>query len=181
MGPCWKSAGGARVTGGVTREHHQVLPSTQTRALELARSWHAAPGSTTIVTADRQDQGYGRTGPWIDPGGDALFVSILSVGPHPPSILTNLSERCGQAVVGELQKLDPEVEYEAPNDIVQSGTKVGGLLVDASTVGDSVVWVVVGVGVNIGAAPEGFRALTVDRAKTEALIVQAVTAVIAAR
>lgn len=180
MGSGWKSAVGAGVTGSVIREHHHTLPSTQTRALELARSPELVPGTTVVVVADRQDQGYGRTGRWIDPGGDAVFMSILFAGPHSPSILTELSGRCGQAIAGELRTLDPAVEYKAPNDIVHTGTKVGGVLVDASTIGDAVSWVIVGVGVNVGVAPDGFHALSVDRAEAEALIVRAVTAVISA-
>ena len=137
----------------------EVTGSTQATALELAEA--GAP-EWTLVAAGHQTQGRGRLDrSWIDEPGALLFSVVLrpSRGPEHAGLLALLA---GTAMVEALRRTSgAEITCKWPNDLLDGQAKVGGILA-GSRIGDGALdFVVLGVGVNLGAAPavEGAGAL----------------------
>ncbi len=149
-----------RVLGRVL-EHYPRLGSTNDRAAALARG--GAPEGLVVV-ADTQEAGRGRLGRrWEDTPGHALLASVLLRptfdGDHWPLLGLAAAVAAAEAIRA-LSGIPVRTKW--PNDLVivahgegkGSGDtprrvyKAGGILLEAE--GD---WVVVGVGINILAAP----------------------------
>src|SRR5215213_8668179 len=133
--------------------------STNSRLLEEARA--GAPEGVVLV-ADHQTAGRGRLGRrWEAPPGSSLLVSVL-VRPDVPVDRGHLvtmaaglaaSDAC-QAVAG----VRPGLKW--PNDLVVDDAKLAGLLAESVVEGDALRALVVGMGLNLTAAPaEGATAL----------------------
>ncbi|HEY1419341.1 MAG TPA: biotin--[acetyl-CoA-carboxylase] ligase [Candidatus Dormibacteraeota bacterium] len=108
----------------------------------------------TIVVAEHQTAGRGRMDRrWDAPPGTALLVSfVLS-----PSPILSLA-----AGVAAAEACGPEVRLKWPNDLILHGRKLGGILVEAST-----VRAVCGIGINLTWAPDG--AARLDQPREELL------------
>ena len=140
--------------------HHPRVGSTNDVAARLAAA--GAPHGTVVV-ADEQTAGRGRHGNrWFSPPGTGLYVSVLLRTDTPPV----LTLAAGVAVAEALARtagLDAVLEW--PNDVVVETDgrrrKVAGILAEASTVGDRVDRVVVGIGINLrdGAWPPELASL----------------------
>jgi BirA family biotin operon repressor/biotin-[acetyl-CoA-carboxylase] ligase len=120
------------------------VDSTNRLAADMVRAG-AADG--LVVGADHQTAGRGRRGrTWESPPGSNLLVSVV-LRPVPPLVTlaagVAAAEAC-EAVAGVATSL------KWPNDVLVGGTKVGGIL--SELVGDAAV---VGLGLNLGWAPEG--------------------------
>jgi len=134
----------------VTAVHfHDDLASTSEEARRLARGG-AAEG--TVVVADHQSGGHGRTGrPWDSPAGVNLYFSVV-LRPHTlaPKYIPLITLVAGVALCRGLQPLlglHP-ARLKWPNDVQVEGRKVAGVLTEMSTTGSQVDYVVVGIGVN---------------------------------
>jgi len=103
----------------------------------------------TITIADVQKSGRGRLGrKWISPQG-GLWFSVIFRPKLTAKEATKLVFVAGLAVAETLIELyDLPVETKWPNDVLIHGRKVCGLLCEASTSGNSVDFVVVGLGLN---------------------------------
>ena len=146
----------ARLRGAASRlgpfagrvHHHPRVRSTNDVAALLAGG--GAPHGTVVV-ADEQTAGRGRHGNhWFSPPGAGLYVSVL-LRIAPPPVLTLAA---GVAVAEALERaagLDATLEW--PNDVVVEAAgrrrKVAGILAEASTAGDRVERVIVGIGINV--------------------------------
>src|SRR5262245_56847281 len=109
---------------GVRLVAHEVLGSTNSEALSLARQGERGP---VWVTAARQTAGRGRRGrAWISEPGN-LYASLLLTDPGP-------AERCPQlsfvaalavydAVVAIADTLAPRLAIKWPNDLLLGGAK----------------------------------------------------------
>lgn len=131
----------------------EVTGSTQRTALELAEA--GAP-QWTLVAADHQTEGRGRSGRgWIDEPGRALLFSLIlrpELAPEHGGLLTLLA---GSSMVRACREAaDVEVGCKWPNDLLLGDRKVGGLLAESVLQGDAFGFVVLGVGLNLGAAPD---------------------------
>lgn len=131
------------------------LDSTNEEAKRLARS---GTGHGAVIWAKKQTAGRGRMGrQWVSEEGN-LFVSVLLKPEKPLALFSELSFVAACAVHETLEAIVPESAELAckwPNDILLSGKKLGGILLEsfqAGETGDS--WVVVGVGVNVDSYPE---------------------------
>lgn len=130
----------------------EVTGSTQRTALELAEA--GAP-EWTLVAAGHQTEGRGRLGrTWLDEPGRALLLSLVlrpELEPDRGGLLPLLAgssmARACEAVAGI------PVSCKWPNDLMIDDRKVGGLLAESMLEGESFTFVVLGVGVNLGAAP----------------------------
>jgi len=126
------------------REYEEVT-STQVVADELARG--GAPEGTVVV-ARGQAAGEGRFGRrWLSPRG-GLYASIVlrprrAIGAH---LLTLVGALAAVEGVKQETGISPRIRW--PNDIVILGTKLGGVIARATTIGESITSVVVGIGVN---------------------------------
>ena len=118
-----------------------------------------------MVRAARQHKGRGRRGKiWQGLEGN-LFCSLLIAPGLPPSDLGQLSFAAALAVGDAIAAyLPPEVRvgFKWPNDVLVDGCKAGGILLESESTGSGAIdRVIIGIGVNVAAAPEGL-----DRAAT---------------
>jgi BirA family transcriptional regulator, biotin operon repressor / biotin---[acetyl-CoA-carboxylase] ligase len=102
------------------------------------------------LVADRQTAGRGRAGRgWIDGAGNYMGSTVVRLRPGdpPPQTLALVAGLAvHEAVTGLLKNSKPILKW--PNDLLVDGAKLGGVLLERQ--GQSVV---VGVGINISAAP----------------------------
>ncbi len=143
------------------REFHEEIASTQDRALELART--GTPDGTRVV-ARRQTRGRGRLDHrWASPPG-GLYLSIVLAAPADHSTLlplgvgAHLADGLGRAYGRRLA-------VKWPNDVLAtdvgpSPRKLAGVLVDRVPSPREGFAVVVGVGVNVATAPDGWPPAT---------------------
>ncbi|HET58329.1 MAG TPA: biotin--[acetyl-CoA-carboxylase] ligase [Deltaproteobacteria bacterium] len=134
---------------GGTVHFLETTDSTNTVALELAEG--GAPEGDLVI-ADRQKQGRGRLPGrnWQSPAGRNLYVSAILRPMTNPSKAATLTLTAGVAVAEALEAWCPgRVSIKWPNDVNIGGKKVSGILTEMRTRGDSVDFVVVGIGVNI--------------------------------
>lgn len=136
--------------------------STNTEAIEHARSGERGP--MWFVTSE-QTAGRGRRQrAWIAPRGN-LAASILEVMNVPPAVAATLGFAAGLAEEAALEKVSLEAALRLgegrpcyalkwPNDVLVGGKKLVGIGLEAEIIGDRLA-VVVGMGTNVVAAPEG--------------------------
>ncbi len=133
------------------------LDSTNEEALRQARQ--GAPAGTLIV-AEEQTAGRGRKGRvWHSPAGAGLYFSLI-LRPGKPRrawpLLTHaasvaLAETLGGLSAGLPVRRPLEVDLKWPNDVLLSGRKCAGILLETGRVDDMRPAAVVGVGVNVHA------------------------------
>ena len=102
----------------------------------------------------RQTAGRGRLGrSWIVPDGETLAISLWMTGvPHPATSLM-----IGLAVTRAMRGLtDADFRLKWPNDSICDGRKVGGLLCEAISMGET-QGTVIGVGLNLLQTPDFFE------------------------
>ena len=104
----------------------------------------------SVVVADHQTAGRGRLSHrWEAPPGTALLVSfVLRPDPH-------LSLAVGVAAA---EACDKDVRLKWPNDLLLSGRKVGGILIESSA-----SKAICGIGINLTWAPDGAARLDESR------------------
>ncbi len=131
------------------------LPTTgSTNALAMAAGLGGAPEAVWV--ADEQTAGRGRGGhSWHSAAGEGLYVSALV---HPglraseAMLLPLLTGLAAQSAVRQATGLAPDLRW--PNDLLLSGRKCGGILVEtslgsAATPAETLRFAVVGVGINV--------------------------------
>lgn len=104
----------------------------------------------TLIIAESQSQGRGRRGKkWISPEGGVWMTIILRPEIH-PSRAPQLTLVTGVAVAETLKKecsLDVGIKW--PNDILIGEKKVCGILTEASSHGNTMDYIVVGIGIDL--------------------------------
>src|SRR6202140_5230793 len=137
-----------------------------TNAEAMARAREGERGPIWFVTSE-QTAGRGRRHrPWIAPRGN-LASSILEVLDVSPAIAATLGFAAGLALEAALQRVsiegslrsagsdDMKFTLKWPNDVLAGRRKLAGILLEAEQVADGRLAVVVGIGTNVIAAPEG--------------------------
>jgi BirA family biotin operon repressor/biotin-[acetyl-CoA-carboxylase] ligase len=132
------------------------LGSTSDEAKRLAAAG-AAHG--TLVWALEQSEGRGRLDrQWISPRGN-LFVSAILRPEAMPAQAAELSFVAALAVADAVETFLPATAKAAlkwPNDVLVDNAKLAGILLEARSGPAGLVdWVVLGIGINIAAAPAG--------------------------
>jgi BirA family biotin operon repressor/biotin-[acetyl-CoA-carboxylase] ligase len=137
--------------------HFDSLPSTNDLAKEMAA--RGAAEGTTIV-ARQQTAGRGRFGrTWVSPAGQGLYVSVVLRPQSEPRFFSGITLAAAVAVAETLAepvsgKMPNSVAVVAdikwPNDIMLSGKKACGILVETATEANRIEYAVVGLGVNLG-------------------------------
>jgi BirA family biotin operon repressor/biotin-[acetyl-CoA-carboxylase] ligase len=130
----------------------EVTRSTQLTARELADG--GAP-EWTLVAAAHQTEGRGRLDrEWVDEPGRALMFSVVlrpDLAPERGGLIPLLA---GWALVVACRKAaGAEARCKWPNDLVVGKGKAGGIIAESMLSGDRIEHVVLGVGVNVAAAP----------------------------
>jgi len=122
----------------------EVLPEIDSSNSELMRRARAGQHEATLLVAERQTAGRGRMGRvWQSQPGDSLTFSISL--PMAPRDWSGLSLAVGLSLA---ESLHPSVQLKWPNDLWFEDRKLGGILVEAASMGGR-SQVVVGVGLNI--------------------------------
>lgn len=113
-----------------------------------------APHGFTLV-ADVQTEGRGRRGRhWISPPGkNLMFSTLLRPRGLQPAHAGLLALAAAVAIVEACPAVPLQIKW--PNDVLgPDGRKVAGILAEAEWVQGNIAWAVIGIGLNIGAAPE---------------------------
>src|SRR5882757_812862 len=140
------------------------IGSTNAEAISRAREGEYGP--IWFVTSE-QTAGRGRRHrPWIAHRGN-LASSILEVLDVSPAVAATLGFAAGLALEAALGRVSIEASLRSagsdymkfalkwPNDVLAGRQKLAGILLEAEAVGDNALAVVVGIGTNVVAAPEG--------------------------
>ena len=137
-----------------------VLETGSTNADLIEAVLAGTATNRTVLATDHQTAGRGRLDRrWEAPPGVNLLVSIV-VAPI-PSLPVEVTHRIGLAAVAAVRRfVDPEVGAAVglkwPNDVLLGDRKLAGILAQRVPGRDAVV---VGMGLNVGWAPEGAAAL----------------------
>ena len=141
---------------GQTLHCSEELPSTNDRARELA---DAGAVHGEVVIAECQTAGRGRRGrAWSSPAGKNLYLSVILRPALPPQRAPELTLVASVAACDACRKAGVDAGIKWPNDLLVDGRKVAGILTELSAEADAVHWVILGIGVNLNAAPGDFPA-----------------------
>ncbi len=154
--PAWIEEEAGRIAWkGIRVRGFLETGSTNDEALALAR---AGASEGTLVLALRQTAGRGRLGRrWISPAGAGIYFSLVlrpgrTLGQWPT--LTHAAAVALFRALEDLrtQRLIPtelDLDLKWPNDILVSGKKAAGILLETALKGESAVAAVIGVGINV--------------------------------
>ena len=127
--------------------HYKNTSSTMDRARELALKGIAG-GS--VITAEKQSAGRGRTGrTWVSRQGGLFFTILerprLAIADYTllSLVIQIATARCVSAVCGK------KAHLRWPNDVYVNGRKIAGITTEISGEGDLITWLSGGVGVNV--------------------------------
>jgi BirA family biotin operon repressor/biotin-[acetyl-CoA-carboxylase] ligase len=132
--------------------HITIVDETGSTNADLAAAAATGAANRSVLMARHQTSGKGRLDRrWEAPPGTNLLASILfrDVPEHPHQ----LTQRVGLAAAracSELAGVSPVLKW--PNDLLLDGRKLAGILAQAGGTGTE--YVVVGIGLNVGWAPE---------------------------
>jgi len=128
--------------------HRETIESTQTLAHQLALDG-AKHG--TIVVADEQTMSRGRVNrKWYSPKGEGIWLSMIlrpNIPPYLAPQLTLLTATVLANVFEEHCQIEPQIKW--PNDLLLDGKKVSGILTEMQAEQDNVLYVIVGIGINV--------------------------------
>ena len=126
--------------------------STNSAILEMAKKQKL---NRLVLAADHQTAGRGQFGrKWLSSPGENLLFSIYfepQIKPAQASALTGIA--C-EAVMAVLTQAGIQGTIKPPNDILVQGKKICGILTEASSAGEKLEYVVVGIGLNVNSTAE---------------------------
>jgi BirA family transcriptional regulator, biotin operon repressor / biotin---[acetyl-CoA-carboxylase] ligase len=171
------SLGPRAISAGYRLAAFDSIGSTNAEALSRAREGERGP--VWFVTSE-QTAGRGRRNrTWIAPRGN-LASSVLETIDGSPAVAATLGFAAGLALEAALRRLglgasgDMKYSLKWPNDVLAGQQKLAGILLEAEAVPGDGLAVVVGIGTNVVAAPEGIptpaislKALGVDTSAEE--------------
>lgn len=129
-----------------------VEETGSTNADLLAAAAAGAPDRSVLIAA-HQTAGRGRLDRrWLAPAGANMLVSLLfrDVPEHPHELTQRVALAAVRACI-ETAGMSPTLKW--PNDLLLDGRKLAGVLAQGGGSGPD--YVVVGIGLNIGWAPDG--------------------------
>jgi BirA family biotin operon repressor/biotin-[acetyl-CoA-carboxylase] ligase len=157
---------GPRATAaGYRLESFDQIGSTNSEAMERARAGERGP--VWFVTSE-QTAGRGRRHrPWIAPRGN-LAASVLETIDVAPATAATLGFAAGLALEAALRAVSGPASLRFslkwPNDVLAGAAKLAGILLEAEAIPGRGLTVVVGMGTNVIAAPEGTPTLATSLA-----------------
>jgi BirA family biotin operon repressor/biotin-[acetyl-CoA-carboxylase] ligase len=138
---------------------YRQIRSTNETAMNMARGG-ASEGS--LVVAEEQTAGRGRLRrSWHSPPGVGLWASLV-LRPRMPSTHVFQLAICGALAVAETvcAAVHLPVKVKWPNDVLVNGKKLAGILTETQLTGGKVLFVIVGMGINVNQDGQDFpRAL----------------------
>lgn len=135
--------------------HKESVSSTQKLA-HIAALDGAEHG--TIVIADEQTGGKGRSDRSFHSKKDeGIWMSIVlrpDILPYEAPQLTLLTATILAQVIDQYEGVQPQIKW--PNDILINGKKIAGILTEMQAEQDKVLYVVIGIGINVNQKIESF-------------------------
>jgi BirA family transcriptional regulator, biotin operon repressor / biotin---[acetyl-CoA-carboxylase] ligase len=126
--------------GTFGRDYHYADVAPTTQRMLPPDAPHGA-----VALAEHQTEGRGRLGrTWVDEAGRGLTFSIALCPPLPVARWPELTLLAARAIADEI---GADASVKDPNDVLVGGRKVAGVLADA---GERVI---LGIGINVRAAP----------------------------
>jgi BirA family biotin operon repressor/biotin-[acetyl-CoA-carboxylase] ligase len=140
-----------RLRGRFGRPYYYAEETPSTQRLPPEDAPHGA-----IAVAEHQTEGRGRLGRvWLDEPGAGLTFSVVL---HPPPPVADWPQLTLVAAYAVAAAIGEAATIKEPNDVLVNGRKVAGILAEAAE------RVVLGIGVNVRAAPwPGSGAVDGDR------------------
>src|SRR5258705_7917218 len=158
------SLGPRAASAGYRLAAFDSIGSTNAEAMSRARDGERGP--MWFVTSE-QTAGRGRRHrPWVGRRGK-LASTILEEIDLSPAVAATLGFAAGLALEAALQRVSIEASLRSagsdrmkyslkwPNDVMAGPQKLAGILLEAEAVADNRLALVVGIGTNVVAAPEG--------------------------
>ena len=148
-------------TQAIARRLIYLTSTTSTQDI-ARREAEAGAAHGTAVIAEEQTAGRGRLGrSWVSPTGKNIYVTLL-LRPE-LARLRVLGMAAPLAVVRAVESvtgLAPTLKW--PNDVLLSGRKLAGVLIDSELSGSAVKYALLGIGVNVNFdIPEGSEIATI--------------------
>lgn len=139
---------GERGIFGARIVYYDQIRSTNDVAREMAAQ---GMPEGTLVIADEQTAGRGRMGrTWTAAPGTSLLMSILFRPTLPPVDAYRLVMVVGLAYADACErKAGQPIQVKWPNDFLCGGKKVAGILAESAIEDQRLLWVIVGVGLNV--------------------------------
>jgi len=136
-------------------EQLDVLEEVDSTNSFLVTGPKPAPRKLRVCLAEYQTGGRGRRGRmWLAPFGRGLCMSVGWQFASQPRDLAALALAAGVIARRSLIALTGlPIEIKWPNDLLFAGKKIGGILVELAAEGHGPCHAVVGIGVNVSAAP----------------------------
>lgn len=134
----------------------EVVEETGSTNADLMARLHALHRPTLLV-AERQTAGRGRAGrAWHMEPGKTLTFSLAWRFALPLAQLTGLPLVVGVALAESLAAWGVDARLKWPNDVVNDGGKLAGILVEAAADKRDAghAWAVIGIGMNLESSPE---------------------------
>lgn len=127
---------------------HGLVDSTNERALASVTDGSAQHGDVHV--AEGQSAGRGRLGRgWVSAPGEGLYLSLVLLPARPPNPAA-LTMGAGLAVLEAVRALGVRgAQLKWPNDVLASGAKLAGILVESRGIDPARPHAVVGVGLNV--------------------------------
>jgi BirA family transcriptional regulator, biotin operon repressor / biotin---[acetyl-CoA-carboxylase] ligase len=164
--PCWIQEETPSIAWACLRTSGFLrVNSTNSEALNLARQ--EAPEGT-LVYAEEQTTGRGRKNrTWHSPAGAGLYFTLV-LRPSAPlefwPLLTHVSsvalvETLKELAIDRIISSPLDVDLKWPNDVLLSGKKCAGILLESLALDTGKPAAVVGIGINVrkGSVPEGLE------------------------
>lgn len=134
-------------------ETFREVTSTNDEAIARARK---GDSGRLWIAAGTQTNGRGRSGRlWASPSGN-LYASLLLIDPAPAQRVAELGFVCGVAAAHALRDIlqgDGRLAIKWPNDILHSGAKLCGILLESAILPDGRLACAAGIGVNCASHP----------------------------
>lgn len=142
-------------TGFIGRKaiYYPVITSTMDAARQEAR--RGTVGGTVII-AGEQTSGRGRMKRnWQSPRGNVALSIILYPSVSALPFLVIIAALAVSRSIESITGLNTAIKW--PNDVLLSGKKVGGILIENEVKKDRVSYAIVGIGVNVEVSPQGIK------------------------
>jgi BirA family biotin operon repressor/biotin-[acetyl-CoA-carboxylase] ligase len=146
------------LTTEVVGHHVYILDVVDSTNRVLARLAERGAAEGTVVLAEAQTAGRGRHGShWFSPEGANLYASVLFRPSIAPRELALFAPIASLALAEAVWMEGVQARIKWPNDVVVGQRKLGGVLVEATTAGDQVTSVILGIGVNLNVESRELR------------------------
>lgn len=129
--------------------------STNNQAKEVLKK---APPDGTLVLAETQSAGRGRLGrAWFSPVTGGLWMTLILKPTLPVADIPKLTMMAAVALrKAIMQVTGVEALIKWPNDLLQNGRKICGILAELSGEADRLTHLIIGIGLNVNQVEEDF-------------------------